>query len=519
MRWNGGKRLRLHHLSYLKNFLMQWIALYLPQLPLDLAYRRWPEALHDSLDRTVPIVVAEAKRIRWANPCARDAGIAIGMQESSAHARAGDVVVVARDPAAEARAVIEAALWTLHFTPQVSLQADGVLLEVAASLRLFGGRDNLLQSVRAGVHELGLTPQLALAPTATAAWLLAQHADALYADAETCAAMLDRLPAHLLQSVQAHLDTLQAIGCQRIGQLRNLPRPGITRRFGAAVLTELDTAFGSEPEARAWYEPPEAFFARLELPARVDSTEALLFAARRLLLQMTGWLVARHAAVARFSLLLHHETLRHRENTTTTVTITLGSASRDLAHLTLLLQEHLAKLTLAASVIELSLQAEQIVPLAAPNSELFPTTASQTESLGRLIERLASRLGEDAISRFALAADHRPERSSTRSPAISATPSRNARSEALNTAFPTRPSWLLAQPIPLLIRQHKPFYQSSLNLLAGPERIEAGWWDDALATRDYFIARNDAHLLLWIYRERQVTQEGEPAWFLHGFFA
>ena len=206
---------------------MQWIALYLPQLPLDLAYRRWPEALHDSLDRSVPIVVAEAKRIRWANPCARDAGIAIGMQESSAHARAGDVVVVARDPAAEARAVIEAALWTLHFTPQVSLQAEGVLLEVAASVRLFGGCDNLLQSVRAGVHELGLTPQLALAPTATAAWLLAQQADALYADAETCAAMLDRLPVHLLQSVQAHLDTLQAIGCQRIGQLRNLPRPAL----------------------------------------------------------------------------------------------------------------------------------------------------------------------------------------------------------------------------------------------------------------------------------------------------
>jgi protein ImuB len=498
---------------------MLWIALYLPQLPLDLAYRRWPEALHDTLDRTVPIVVAETKRIRWANPCAHDAGIEIGMQESSAHARAADIVLVARDFGAEAKAIIEVALWALHFTPQVSLRADGVLLEVAASVRLFGGSENLLQSLRDGVQELGLTPQLAVAPTATAAWLLAQHVDGLYADSESCTAMLDRLPVHLLQSVQAHLDTLQAIGCQQIGQLRNLPRTGITRRFGAAVLSELDKAFGSEPEVLAWYEPPETFCARLELPARVDNTEALLFAARRLLMQMTGWLVSRYAAVSRFSLLLHHETVRHREHTTSTVVITLGSASRDLVHLTLLLQEHLAKITLSASVIELSLQAEEIVQLAAPNSELFPTAVNQAESLGRLMERLASRLGEEAISRFVLAADHRPERCSTRTPALAAPASRNARSEALAAAFPTRPSWLLAQPIPLLIRRHKPFYQSSLSLLAGPERIEAGWWDDALATRDYFIARNDAHLLLWIYRERQGADVSEPGWFLHGFFA
>ncbi len=497
---------------------MLWIALYLPQLPLDLAYRRWPDALHDSLDQTVALAVAESKHIRWANPCAQNAGIVNGMQESSARARVADLVLIPRDIGAEAKAIVEVALWAQHFTPQVSVLPDGVLLEVAASLRLFGGRETLLLRLREGVHELGFTPQLAVALTATAAWLLAQHADADYADAESCATLLDRLPVHLLQSVQVHLDTLQAIGCRRIGQLRHLPRTGITRRFGADVLVELDKAFGVEPEVRAWYEPPETFCARLELPARVDTTEALLFAARRLLMQMTGWLVARHAAVSRFSLLLHHDTIRHREHMTSTVAIALGSASRDLVHLTLLLQEHLAKVTLFASVTELSLQADDIVQLAAPNSELFPTTVSQAESLGRLIERLASRLGEDAISRLALAADHRPERCSTLSPAHRGTTPRSGHSTRENTAFPARPSWLLAQPVRLLMRQHKPFYQSSLSLLAGPERIEAGWWDDATATRDYFIARNDGHLLLWVYRDRQGAHAAEPGWFLHGFF-
>jgi len=498
---------------------MLWIALYLPQLPLDLAYRRWPETMREKLDSSTPIVVTETKRVGWANPCALDKGVMIGMQDSSAHARTAELASFERDTAAEESAVIEAALWALHFTPQVSLMTGGLLLDVTASVRLFDGCDKLLQSLRAGIEELGMLPQLATAPTATGAWLLAQHEDKLFANAESCSVMLERLPIHVLQSVQAHLDTLRTIGCETIGQLRQLPRTGITRRFGGAVLTELDQAFGSEPEAHAWYEPPETFCAKLELPARVDNSEALLFAARRLLMQMTGWLVAHHAGVTHFYLLLHHEPMRYREHRTTTVEIKLGRASRDLEHLLLLLNEHLAKVTLIASVIELSLQADQAVQLVAPNSELFSTATNRAESLGRLIERLASRLGEDAICRIQPSADHRPESSSVSHPVSNVNASRSTRSVHAVVEFPERPNWLLPQPIPLLVQEDIPFYKTTLRMLAGPERIESGWWDDALATRDYFIACNESNLLLWIYLERPIAGTTEPGWFLHGFFA
>jgi protein ImuB len=498
---------------------MLWIALCLPQLPLDLAYRRWPEPLRDSLDKTVPLAVTEAKRIRWANPCAQEAGILPGMHESSAHARAADIVFIPRDIGSEANAVVEAALWALHFTPQVSLLPNGLLLDVSASLRLFGGHDALVGQLRGGVLELGFTPQLASAPTASAAWLFAQYEDGLHGDRESFVDLLGQLPVALLVSVQPHLDTLKSIGCQTIGQLRRLPRQGITRRFGKEVLAELDRAFGAEPDVHAWYEPPASFLARLELPSRVDTTEALLFAARRLLMQMTGWLVARHAAVSCFSLLLHHETVRLGKSQTTTVLISLGSPSRDLAHLTLLLQEHLAKVVLTNSVIELSLQADGIEQLAAPNTELFPTAASQAESMSRLIERLESRLGEEAIVRLKVVGDHRPERCSVAIPVHhKATGSRKGQMDLFAGAFAARPAWLLREPIPLMMRGHRPFYQSVLKLLAGPERIEAGWWDDALAVRDYFIACNEANLLLWVYRERQGVEVEEPGWFLQGFF-
>ena len=76
-----------------------------------------------------------------------------------------------------------------------------------------------------------------------------------------------------------------------------------------------------------------------------------------------------------------------------------------------------------------------------------------------------------------------------------------------------------------------------LRLLAGPHRLEAGWWsamDDAvdparpcadLALRDYFVAHNDVAGLVWVFRERLAPAlDGTPAvarphrWFLHGIF-
>ena len=66
-----------------------------------------------------------------------------------------------------------------------------------------------------------------------------------------------------------------------------------------------------------------------------------------------------------------------------------------------------------------------------------------------------------------------------------------------------RPVWLLQQPQPLPERQSRPMLDGApLQLLSGPERIEAGWWDSALAERDYFIAQAADGALVWIYRAR-----------------
>ena len=85
------------------------------------------------------------------------------------------------------------------------------------------------------------------------------------------------------------------------------------------------------------------------------------------------------------------------------------------------------------------------------------------------------------------------------------------------------PTWLLASPLKLEVHHNRPQYPGPLTLLAGPQRLEAGWWDGGdCALRDYFLARSERMGLLWIYRQRLSGPGRDGAgsdWYLHGLFA
>jgi hypothetical protein len=94
-----------------------------------------------------------------------------------------------------------------------------------------------------------------------------------------------------------------------------------------------------------------------------------------------------------------------------------------------------------------------------------------------------------------------------------------SKSTVLPEGFP-RPTWLLEKPVRLLIRKHRPFYGSPLRMVSPGERIEAGWFDGELVTRDYFVAQGEDQSCFWIYRERVSSRDAEEdqRWFLHGLF-
>ena len=416
------------------------------------------------------------------------------------------------DAAAPQRAL---ATWALQFTPRVALADEAVLMEVEASVRLFGGRRALRERVWNEGRELGVA-RLAWAPNGLAALALARAGveNGLRRPLE---ALLDTLPMDTLSAVHPHRLTLEHIGCRTLGDVRALPRGGVARRFDAQLLQALDQAYGRAPEAHEWVALPDTFEERLELMARVEQAPALLFGARRLLLVLSGWLAARRAGVTAFTLHWAHDAMRSRAaGEGGEITIGTAEPTRDIEHLSRLLGEHLVRVELKAPVGDLRLVATEVRPLHDVSASLLPDTVRQGEKLGLVLERLAARLGPQRVLRPVLCEDHRPEGMCRWQPATLPLP----RKGAPGTDLP-QPGFLLPEPLKLLVRDHRPLYGGELMLLLGPQRVEGGWWDrvaDAHSnvTRDYWVALSAEAGVVWVFQTRL---DGAPAWFLHGHFA
>jgi protein ImuB len=475
---------------------MLWIALDFPRLPLDTF--ALPSA------HTEPWAIADRTDVLVCNSPARALGVRDGMRLSAACALSPQLNYRLRDETAEAATLATLAAWANQFTPNVSPESPrALLLDIEGSLRLFGGIRPILQALKRGLDDMGYSATMACAPTATAALLLARAGMQKIVNCKRALeAVVAILPLAALDCDARTAQTLQAVGVKHVAELMALPRDGLARRGGRQLLDTIDRALGRLPAPRQFFTPPVQFNAKLELAAPVAHSEALLFAARRLLNQLTGFLAARNGGIQRFTL-----TLRHERSEATRVEIGLVAPTRDHAHLTLLVRERLAALALNEPVHTLGVEADDILVLAEANRELFADRAGTQGEWQKLVERLRARLGPQAVHGVAADAEHRPERASRiiQPGAASVAP-----------ACGPRPLWLLAAPQPLREVAARPHYrETALALVAGPERIESGWWDDDDVKRDYFVAQTPDHSTLWIYRERRAP----GGWYLHGVFS
>ena len=183
-----------------------------------------------------------------------------------------------------------------------------------------------------------------------------------------------------------------------------------------------------------------------------------------------------------------------------TIDITLQQASRSEAHLMMLLRERFERLQLTSPVSHIRLQAPQFLPCVVVQPGLLPEESTQpSDQADRLvIERLQARLGMDAVKGLSCHEDHRPEYSWSL---------RNLDEPTAYTGLPRRPVWLFPEPQRCQIDKYR--------ILAGPERIESGWWDGRDCRRDYFMVRGTDGSTLWAFHE----YKPQPGWYLHGVFS
>lgn len=500
---------------------MLWLCIALPQLPLEaLCPQGIPHAASaTSIARAQPsadlakspreqtvLITAREGSTRWViccNEAAARANLEPGMNYNVALALHPTLIALERKPAAEQAALQRLAAWCYQFSSTVVVgevpeelrraRTGRLWLEIGASLKLFGGLRPLITTLEQGLGSLGYTYSLGIGPTLEGAALLARAG--IRVAITTPHALYERirnLPLSLLALDPEIERDLHTVGVRTIGLLLELPREGVTKRFGPELGDFLDRLTGEAPDPRPLFQLPAEYRGRIDFECEVRSTEALLFPLRRLLYELAGFLRARDTGVEQFGI-----ELAHRQGETS-LRIGLSSSDRNAERFLTLVREKLERIDLPAPTLGIELYADRFAPPASLQPDMFDGSLQQSETLAHTLDRISARLGAEQVHGVKVVADHRPEASWAPAPP-------DEPRESL--AFPDRPLWLLPDPKPLEL-------SAMPQITSGPERIEAGWWDQGEVRRDYYIVRTSTGADLWVFRDLK-TQ----AWYLHGFWS
>ena len=475
---------------------MLWACLRLPSLAIDAVLRQRDESAHS---HPFALIDGPSQRRRLAalNEAALADGLKPGQSLAAAQAICPSLVAEAIDPRHAERSRRLLGAWAYRFSPLVAIEPfdDAVLFEAEGSFNLFGPWPRFAGRLHEELDALGFRHHLVLAPNPFAAHALAAaHADLALTTPYAQDRALAALPLH-----QAGLDPqaasrLQRMGLDRLGRLFELPRDALARRFGPTLLERLDELRGTAPALLSMYRPPDRFEARVELGFEVVRSEALLFPIRRLVGDLAAFLAARDGGVQRFEL-----RFRHEDRAATPLQLGLLAPERDPQRLFDLVRQRLERVRLPAPTLEIELLARELPAFVPEAGGLFDPRQAQQLSWPQLRERLRARLGGDAVRQIQPLSDHRPERAFQ--------PRRDRHRASVIQTTASRPTWLL--PRPILLRD------PSLRILAGPERIESGWWDGGDTRRDYYVVETSCGQRAWVFCA--VGKRGPFQ--LHGWFA
>jgi protein ImuB len=504
-----------------------WIVAHVPQLSL-LALRVPDAAAPRAKPWAKPLVVVDPEdhhqRIIDMDAAAAAAGVRLGMTLGAALAAAPGIDPRPRDVLRERELMQRLAGIAATFTPQVCIEPpDGLLLEIKPSINLFGGLRQLCRRLREACRadlvfaRIQAQPRFTLAPTALAALAAARAgARCFITDPAALPTLLAPLPLAVLRWPEEENARLTAMGVRTLGELMRLPRAGFAKRFGVTLIADLDRLLGRRADPRRRLKGRERYTGRIDLDHEVEDHQHILQALAPLLDELEQFLRVRQRGITALQCRFHHY-----RAAPTRCTLRLAAPEANAENLAKLLRERLATLVLPEPVRRCELRGGALSERAATSRPLWSPGErghAPAAEMPALIEHLRARLGSDAVYGICRVPAHRPENSwRVAEPTLAVIPAplaaRAAASGAATAPF-RRPLWLLHTAQLLESQRGRPRHHGSLELLAGPERIESGWWDGADIQRDYYLAQDTQGARLWIYRECTAPCR----WFLHGIF-
>ena len=235
-----------------------------------------------------PVVCAVSRQ-------ARAEGVTIGIRRREAEARCAGLVVVDRDPAAEARVFETVARAMEPITPTVVLERPGVLsFPTRGPSRYFGGDDQLAARVLAVAEAAGVPDaRVGIADGAFAARLATRSTGperVLVVAPGATATFLAPWPVVVLGQTfgdrpdegAAFADLLARLGLRTLGDLAALPAPAVLGRFGLDGAHAHRLACGRSEHTAPPAPPPPDLVETCELEPPATRVDEAAFAAKAL---------------------------------------------------------------------------------------------------------------------------------------------------------------------------------------------------------------------------------------------
>ena len=278
------------------------IAVWCPDWPVT-AVRS--EADSPTAPDDAPIAVVTANRVVACSHGARTAGVRRGLRRREAQARCPELIVLARNEAAEARTFEPIVLALESIAPGVEVTRPGLAgIGMRGPTRYFGSETAVLHALSRAVA--GVAPahdQNAAADTSTD--VLIGVADGSFAAEQAArrgiivpagesSAFLADLPVSTLDPSgdSPLIDLLRRLGLRTLGAFAGLPAGDVHARFGPAGAWAHRQAGGRDDRPLDRRAPHRELVATLDLEPPVDRVDTVAFSARGVVERFIGELTA-----------------------------------------------------------------------------------------------------------------------------------------------------------------------------------------------------------------------------------
>jgi len=347
---------------------------------------------------------------------ARAVGVATGLRRREAEARCAELVIIDRDPAAEARAFESVARATEPITPAVVLERPGVLtFPTRGPSRYFGGDDALAARVLEAITALGVSDvRVGIADGAFAARLAARRAEpgASGAGATNVVApgesptFLAPWPVAVLRGLvedgagDGLSSLLVRLGLRTLGDFAALPAPSVLARFGTDGARAHRVAAGLDELTAAPTVPPPELVETCELDPPATRVDEVAFVAKELADRLLDRLAALGLACSQVVVEAetehgeHHSRCWRHEGGLTAAALT----TRVRWQLDAWLTNHASDADpVTAGLTLLRLAPDRVVPATGRQLGLWGGDAAAVDRAERVLARLQGMLGHHAV--------------------------------------------------------------------------------------------------------------------------